>query len=393
MILDLNEKEHRFSRFELITWWDQDRLKNSKVVVFGAGALGNEILKNLALIGVGNVLVVDMDIIENSNLSRSILYRADDIGKSKAVVACERIREIYPEINAKAFHGNLVNDLGLGVYLWADVMIGGLDNREARVAINSAAMATNTPWVDGAIEVLNGVARVFKPGEGPCYECTMSKVDWQLLESRKSCAMLTREEMTEGRVPTTPTSSSIIAGIQVQEAVKIIHGMESMSGSGLQLDGLNGDIYPIKYTRNKNCLSHELLPSVKNLGKGSGELTVAELLKIVRNDLGEDALIGLQHDVLTGLSCSKCGHFEERYGPLGKVTEKEALCPKCNILTAPEILTTLGLDESLNDKTLAEVGIAPFDLLVGRLDEDLKSYLLDSDANDILGDLIKGKIE
>src|SRR3977135_3033483 len=81
------ERDDRFHRFKLISWWDQDRLKNAKVLVIGAGALGNELLKNLSLLGIGNVVVADMDRIENSNLSRSVLYRAKDNGQLKATAA------------------------------------------------------------------------------------------------------------------------------------------------------------------------------------------------------------------------------------------------------------------------------------------------------------------
>src|SRR5882757_2896011 len=80
-------EDDRFHRFKLIGWWDQARLARAKVLVIGAGALGNEIIKNLAMLGVGNVLVADMDRIENSNLSRSVLYRATDNGQFKATVA------------------------------------------------------------------------------------------------------------------------------------------------------------------------------------------------------------------------------------------------------------------------------------------------------------------
>ena len=72
------KRDGRFSRLELIEWWDQPRLANARVVVSGAGALGNELLKNRALLGIGNVFIADLDLIENSNLSRSILYRAAD---------------------------------------------------------------------------------------------------------------------------------------------------------------------------------------------------------------------------------------------------------------------------------------------------------------------------
>src|SRR5712672_1090526 len=113
------EQDDRFHRFKLISWWDQERLKKAKVLVIGAGALGNELLKNLALLGVGNVVVADMDRIENSNLSRSVLYRAADNGSLKATAAARAAKEIYPDQNVQAFNGNVVYDLGLGVFRWS----------------------------------------------------------------------------------------------------------------------------------------------------------------------------------------------------------------------------------------------------------------------------------
>src|SRR5437660_2379570 len=92
--------EDRFHRFKLIGWWDQPKLADAKVLVVGAGALGNEIVKNLALLGVGHVLIADLDRIENSNLSRSVLYRAADNGQYKATVAARAAQEIYPDIKA-----------------------------------------------------------------------------------------------------------------------------------------------------------------------------------------------------------------------------------------------------------------------------------------------------
>src|SRR5438067_5005283 len=224
--IDPDAGEDRFARFRLIGWWDQDRLRRAKVLVVGAGALGNEILKNLALLGVGRVVVIDLDRVANSNLSRSVLFREADCGRPKAEVVAERAKDIFPEMLVRPVADNVVYNLGLGVYRWADVILGGLDNREARVAINQSAARAGKVWIDGAIERLDGVARVFHPATGPCYECTMSEVDWKMLEARRSCALLTRHEMEHGKVPTTPTTASIVAGIQVQEAIKYLHGLD-----------------------------------------------------------------------------------------------------------------------------------------------------------------------
>src|SRR5499427_5935136 len=100
-------QEDRFSRLRLIGWWDQEKLGAAKVLVVGAGALGNEILKNLALLGFANIVVVDLDSIETSNLSRSILYRASDVGRRKADVAAEGVRDILPGANVHPITGDV----------------------------------------------------------------------------------------------------------------------------------------------------------------------------------------------------------------------------------------------------------------------------------------------
>src|SRR4051812_7952076 len=129
-------REDRYHRQTLIDWWDQKRVASTKILVVGAGALGNEILKLLALIGSGYTLVYDLDLIERSNLSRSVLFRQSDEGQLKATVAVRQMRDINPDVHAHAINGNVLVGAGLGVFHWADVVVGAVDNREARVFIN-----------------------------------------------------------------------------------------------------------------------------------------------------------------------------------------------------------------------------------------------------------------
>src|SRR6185436_530017 len=98
-----SDQSGRFDRFKLIGWWDQPRLSRARVLVCGAGALGNEIIKNLALLGVGNLFIADMDRVENSNLSRSVLFRESDNGQFKAEAAARCACDIYPDLNVRHF--------------------------------------------------------------------------------------------------------------------------------------------------------------------------------------------------------------------------------------------------------------------------------------------------
>lgn len=383
--------EDRFHRFGLIGWWDQARLARAKVLVVGAGALGNEIVKNLALLGVGNLLVADMDRIENSNLSRSVLYRAADSGLSKAQTAARVAKDIYPDICVHSFHGNVVYDLGMGAFRWADVVMGGLDNREARLAINRHCWRVNRPWIDGAIEQIQGAARVFVP-DGPCYECTMSAIDWQLLQKRRSCNLLTKAEMQHGKTPTTPTISSIIAGVQCQEAVKLLHGLPTMRGRGWIFEGLSGDSYQIEYQRKDDCYSHETFDEVIPLDVRSDQITVRQFCDEACRLLGPDVSLELGRDMLEKLVCLKCGREEPVFASLGRVAAEKAFCPHCPD-TRRDVVTFYKFDgtEAFAERTLRDIGVPAFDIIIARAGERMVGLELAGDAPEVLGPLVAGE--
>ncbi|HKD37321.1 MAG TPA: ThiF family adenylyltransferase, partial [Pirellulales bacterium] len=366
--------DDRFARFKLIGWWDQARLESAKVVVIGAGALGNEIVKNLALLGVGHIFIADLDSVENSNLSRSILFRAEDCGLSKAAVAAKSAREIYPQIRVQPFHGNIVYDLGLGAFGWADAIIGGLDNREARVAINQAAARMGKIWIDGAIERLDGVARVFDPATGPCYECTMGEADWKMLEARRSCALLRREEMEQGKVPTTPTTASVIAGIQCQEAVKLLHGFDVIAGRGFVFDGMHHESYVVSYPRKNDCMAHESYEPILQTEWQVASTSPGQLLDRVRSDLGPRAIVEFNQDLLSSLDCPQCGENEPLFASLGKVTEGRGRCPKCKTPRIPQTYHSLDGRETFLDRSLGELGVPPWDVIAGRAGSEQRFY-------------------
>jgi adenylyltransferase/sulfurtransferase len=379
--------EDRYSRFQLISWWDQARLRAARVLVVGVGALGNEILKNLALVGAGRVLAVDMDRVEMSNLSRSVLFRPADEGRPKAEVAAAAVRELNPDVRARALDCNAVYGLGLGLYRWADVVLGGLDNREARLHINRAAWAANTPWVDGAIERLQGTARVFVPPDGPCYECTMGPADWEMLERRRSCALLAREELELGKVPTTPTAASIIAGVQVQEALKLLHDQPTMAGRGFVFDGQNYDPYVVGYQRVEDCLSHDTYDPVESTAWSAATVTVGEALERARATLGAEAVLDLRVEIVRSLECAACGETQEVFRSAGELTEADAVCPRCSEPRRPEFTHSLDGSEGLAERTLAGIGVPRFDVVIARSGLDRVFWELSADAPEVLGEL------
>jgi molybdopterin/thiamine biosynthesis adenylyltransferase/predicted RNA-binding Zn-ribbon protein involved in translation (DUF1610 family) len=380
-------EDDRFHRFSLIGWWDQARLQRAKVLVIGAGALGNELIKNLALLGVGNIFIADLDSVENSNLSRSVLYRESDNGKPKAEVAAAAARSIYPQINVRAFHGDVVNELGLGVFRWADIVLGGLDNREARLAINRNCWKVNRPWIDGAIEQIQGCVRFFAP-DGPCYECTMSERDWKILQARRSCNLLTKSEMEGGRTPTTPTISSIIAGVQCQEAVKYLHGLPTISGRGWVFEGLSGDSYAIEYQRKDECYSHDILDEVISLKAGASTLTVYDLVRIAREVLGPSAALEFPREMIERFLCPNCAKEEMVFRSASRVHASQALCPSCRDVRR-EVVTFFRAtgDEVFVDRSLAEIGVPPYDIVFGVNEERLVGFELSGDARTVLGNL------
>lgn len=380
----------RFARLRLISWWDQQRLSEAKILVIGAGALGNEILKNLALLGVGNILVADLDRIENSNLSRSVLFRGEDCGQMKADVAAARAREIYPSMRVQPLTANIVHDLGAGVYRWADVILGGLDNREARVAINRGAARAGRIWIDGAIERLQGVARVFDPACGPCYECTMNEIDWKMLQARRSCALLTRDDMEEGKVPTVSTTASVIAGIQCQEAVKLIHGLEVLAGRGFVFEGMMHSSYVVAYTRRDDCPAHDPDEPVQVLSLSISQTRAGDFLERIRSELGAEAVIEISNDLLSSLYCPHCKEDEPYLASLGKVNERQGRCPNCKGHRTPNLYHTIYGSEAFLDRTLGELGIPLWDVLSGRCGEQQVFYEFAGDRASVLGTIANG---
>jgi adenylyltransferase/sulfurtransferase len=367
------DESDRYGRLRLIPWWRQERLAAARVLVVGAGALGNEVIKNLALLGVGTVHVIDLDNVEPSNLSRSVLFRAEDGGRPKAEVAASRAREINPDVALIPMRGDVITDLGLGLYADADVVIGCLDNREARLWVNRQCWKVGTPWVDSGIQEIQGVVKVFVPPDSACYECAMTERDYQLLNLRYSCPLLRRDEILEGKVPTAPTIASMMAALEVQEALKLIHGMPVAAGTALVFNGVTNQFYSTKLPFRDDCLSHETYPEPIELPLGH-DRTVVELFAAAEPHLEGPLVLALERDLVVAIDCPRCGWRVEPFRPRTRVSQAEAICPNCQAPGRPEIVNMVEAGSPLAAEPLARVGIPAYDIV--RIDGETGSALL-----------------
>ena len=379
-----NLKADRQGTFKFISWWEREKVEKAKVMVVGAGALGNEVIKNLVLMGIGHIYIVDFDTIELANLSRSVLYRESDSGRKKAEVAAARVKEINPAVHVQYLHGDITTEIGLGVFRRMDAVIGCLDNREARLAVNRFCYWMNKPWVDGAIQELLGLVRVFVPGQGACFECSLTEQARRDLSLRYSCPLLARENVLLGKVPTTPTIASIIGAMESQEALKLIHNMPVEAGKVIHFNGLTNDLFTSAYTAREDCESHWIYGDITELPARASITTLEDILNIARQDIGPDAVIDLDQEIILELECHQCKTVEQMLKPISQVSFQSAHCPSCGNLREINMTHTIDGSESFLGNSLASVGVPPLHILRAYNANEYRFYELTGDLPEAL---------
>jgi molybdopterin/thiamine biosynthesis adenylyltransferase len=164
------EERDLYDRQFRLEGWSQKLVKNSRVLIAGIGGLGCEIAKNLAMLGVGHLDLVDLDIIEHSNLNRQILFADAKLGEPKALVAAKKLVQINPNIIVKGYHNSLER-LDPSLYVAADVIVGGLDSMNARLNLNAQCIRFRKPLVDGGVSGYHGHVYSIFPYQNACFEC------------------------------------------------------------------------------------------------------------------------------------------------------------------------------------------------------------------------------
>jgi len=243
--LDLSDDELEFYSRQVVLpdigYNGQLKLKKARICVAGLGGLGSPASLQLAAMGVGHLRLVDRDVVELSNLQRQHLYNVSFLGYPKVEVAAKRLSELNPHIEIEPLPLSINADTAYEIVKDVDVVIDGLDRMTPRYALNRACQKAGTPYIFAAAIMTFGNISTIIPGETPCLECFQGNLDDETLPT---CAV----------VGVHPSILSIIASIEVSEAVRIILGKKPrLAGKILHCDLGNLEFEEVSISKADNC--------------------------------------------------------------------------------------------------------------------------------------------
>lgn len=247
----------------------QERLKNARVLVVGAGGLGSPAALYLAAAGVGRLGVLDCDRVELSNLQRQVLFDSADLGRLKAEAARERLLSLNPEIIVTAHSLTLRADNVLATLGEYDLVLDGTDRLATRYLVNDACVLLGKPLVSAAIHRFEGHAMTYLPGRGPCYRCLFPDAAEGVVGSCAEAGVL-------GVLP------GVLGAIQATEAIKIVTGVgEPLVGRLLTYDALEMRFLELPFTRRSDCAVCGERPTIK-APRDAAEVCDAATLAAIR---------------------------------------------------------------------------------------------------------------
>ena len=344
--------DSRFARHDLIEGFDQQLVSKLRIGVIGAGAIGNELVKNLLLVGVGTIDVFDYDTVELSNLTRSVFLRESDLGRNKAVALVNRAQELYPACTLNAIAGSIFDTLQLSKAKTYDVIVGAIDNTEARLRINDIALITGVDWINLAIDARSTVVDVFafksSNSLAACYACQLPDAVFERMAKRYSCGGLQRAAYLQDTVPTTTITASIAAAQGLSELLRLVHaraGKESgqfaaqpiaiNQSSRRYFDTLSFVSSQSTIAHHADCAGCGLTPRKAHI-EAPQDLallrTILRKLSKIKTSHNEDALIKLSDPIITDAVCQLHAEHSPRNlrgERAARITDSATWCAQC----------------------------------------------------------------
>lgn len=330
-------------------------IPNLSFLVLGAGAVGVEVLKNLVLKGVRKITVVDFDHVEASNLSRTVLYRKKDIGKPKALVAAERLKEMSLSDNPQivGLHGNLMTDFGKGLFMDHNIVICCVDTIQCRAYISDWCVRTNTPFFEVGAEGFNVNVSFYAPADGyqqvsdgkvieklPSSDgffpkplnkftvCLREEIGQGDFDSqRNSCSGFKVKDSSLAKIPTIQTSSAMAAALVSTELIKYLCGTDTLRNKVLFYYGLRHETLCCSYLPNKDCIIHHENIPIYTLEVTPAD-TMGNILAKIRDRWGGNPSIQVPSFVFSG-HCASCGKEMQINKFESEIYEDERWCDDC----------------------------------------------------------------
>ena len=327
----------RYLRHSLIDWFSQDQVKNSKIAVIGAGAVGNEVIKNLTLLGVGHIDIYDFDTIEIHNLTRSVLFRETDIDCEKAVTAKKRAKELDGSVHVTSFHGDVWETLTLATLKTYTCVISGVDNFDARLKLSTLCLLCEVDFINVGIDSRYASVEVF-PYSGivpcACYECNLPGSVYERIQDRYSCGWLKKASYTEKKIPTTIITSSIAGAISASVALRLCNCDAEIGSYKILYDTINNSLSKTSYDRHDDCIvctipRQKILLRSSNNGDCFDSINVDSGLKITTSD-----------QIIVRAVCKKCNKsFDEyTYRNTRRVSDRIMKCDICDTMSVDVVI-------------------------------------------------------
>lgn len=263
----------------------QQKLKNARVLMVGAGGLGCPVLQYLVAAGIGFIGIVDDDTVDETNLHRQILYSAGDIGKNKSQVAVEKLSILNPHVKFSAYPVRLSMQNADQLFRTYDLVIDGSDNFPTRYLVNDTCVALGLPLIFGSLFKFEGQVSVFNYRGGPDYRSIFPEPPG--IDEVPNCAEI-------GVIGVLP---GIIGTYMANEAIKVICEIgEVLSGKLLCINALDGtsSIFKITNSSGAEQSRHSIQAGITD--NSGGEITAEELINLQNNNAGDIFLVDVREN-------------------------------------------------------------------------------------------------
>jgi adenylyltransferase/sulfurtransferase len=323
---------NNFGRQELVIGKEIGKqIKNIKILVIGAGAGGNEVLKNLALMGFGNFTVVDFDLIEDSNLSRTTLFSKSDIGKSKAEIAAKALQQVslHESPNIQGINAK-IQDIGKQIFRNNDIVICCVDTMDARAYINDWCVRLKKPFFEMGFEKFT-VQISFFPNEESTDSCLREVIGFSdFVGARQSCSKLKMLDTKLVHIPTIQVAAAFAGVLVATEIILFLKGKNLLKNKVLQYAADYHRILEVDYPQSEKCHLHEGINYQNFQSKLDAKInTFKDLLTEVKNSRNADFYINWDEEYIYSMECESCGKEMLIKKFKSEIYDKERWCYKC----------------------------------------------------------------